>query len=292
MAGPVGRLGDAFAMIPPAAVLGGETFWLDVGDGRLAVETIGRGPAVVLLHGWTLDRRMWTLQARALADRFTLIAIDRRGFGQSALPPCRAREVEDLARLADRLQLASFHLVGMSQAGATAIAYAMAHRDRIATLVLQGISLAGIPDHSNASDTIPLADYSDMVRAGRLAGMKRHWADHPLMAGLTGEAADIGAAMLADYDGSDLLAGPAGPSARLDSMAALTMPVLAITGDADTPWRRTVTQALARSAPLGQARFVRGAGHLCNLSHGLEYNAALCAFLARPLMPVPDAVND
>lgn len=279
-------------MTPPPAQLEGRTFWVDVGDGLLAAETVGRGPVMVLLHGWTLDRRMWTLQARALADRFTLIAIDRRGFGQSIAPPDRAREVDDLARLADQCGLASFHLAGMSQAGATAIAFAQQHRDRVATLVLQGISLAGIPDHSNASDRIALADYADLVRAGQIDAMKRHWAEHALMAGLSGEAAEIGAAMLADYDGRDLLAGPAGPSARLDSVAGLTMPVLAITGDADTPWRRSVTQALARNAPLGQARFVRGAGHLCNLSHAPAYNTAVSAFLARPLLPVPDAVND
>lgn len=292
MGGPVIRLGNAMGMTPPQARLGGETVWVDVGDGALAVERIGTGPTIVLLHGWTLDRRMWTLQARALADRFTLIALDRRGFGQSTAPANRARELEDLARLADHCGLASFHLVGMSQAGATAIAFAQQHRERVATLVLQGISIAGIPDHSNASDTIPLADYADLVRLGALDSMKRHWASHPLMAGLSGEAADIGAAMLSDYDGSDLLAGPAGPSARLDSVAALTMPVLAITGDDDTAWRRSVTQALARTAPLGQARFVRGAGHLCNLSHAPAYNTALSAFLARPMLPVPDAVND
>lgn len=292
MADPVGRLGGAHAMTPPAAYLGGAAFWLDVGDGHLAAESVGTGPAVVLLHGWTLDRRLWTLQARALARRFTLIAIDRRGFGQSTAQPDRAREVDDLARLADHLQLANFHLVGMSQAGATAIAYAQQNRDRISSLVLQGISLAGIPDHANASDRIPLAEYAELVRDGRLDAMKRHWAGHALMAGLSGEGAQIGAMMLADYDGQDLLAGPAGPSARLDNVASLTMPVLAITGDADTPWRRDVTQALARSAPLGQARFVRGAGHLCNLSHPVPYNAALAAFLTQPLLPVPDAMND
>ena len=85
---------------------------------------------------------------------------------------------------------------------------------------------------------------------------------------------------------------PPAPSARLDHVAALMMPVLAITGDADTSWRRSVTQAVARSAPLGQARFVREGGHLCNLSHPIEFNAVLSAFLSRPLLPVPDAVND
>lgn len=292
MGGPVCRLGHSHVLVPPAPRLGGTTSWLEVDGGHLAVERLGHGPAVVLLHGWTLDRRMWTMQARALASRFTLIAIDRRGFGQSSAPPDRLREVEDLACLADSMKLAAFHLVGMSQAGATAIAYAQQHRSRVLTLVLQGISLSGIPDHPNASDRIPLADYAELVRLGMLDSMKRHWAQHPLMAGLAGEASDIGAAMLADYDGRDLVAGPSGPSARLDAVATLCMPVLGMTGCQDTPWRRDVTSAIARAAPMGQARFIREAGHMCNLSHPVEYNAALAAFLARPLQPVPDAIND
>lgn len=292
MGGPVCRLGHSHVMTPPDPRLGGDTLWLDVEGGQLAVERVGRGPAVVLLHGWTLDRRMWTMQVRALANRFTLIAIDRRGFGQSSAPPDRTREAEDIGRLADHLDLAAFHLVGMSQAGATAISYAQQNRSRVLTLVLQGISLAGIADTANASDRIPLGDYAELVRLGMLDSMKRHWAQHPLMAGLSSEAADIGAAMLADYDGRDLAAGPAGPSARIDAVAALCTPVLGVTGCQDTPWRRDVTRAIARAAPLGQARFIREAGHMCNLTHPLEYNAALAAFLNRPLQPVPDAIND
>lgn len=292
MGGPVCRLGHSHALTPPEPRLGGDTLWLDVEGGQLAVERVGQGPAVVLLHGWTLDRRMWTMQARALASRFRLITLDRRGFGQSTAPADRAREIDDLERLADRMGLAQLHLIGMSQAGATALAFALQHRERVASLVLQGISLAGLPDLSNGTDRIPLGDYADMVRSGRIDDMKRDWAAHALMAGLTGESADISAAMLADYDGSDLLSGPAGPSARLEEIAALTMPVLAITGCSDTPWRRSIVEAIARAAPMGQARFIREAGHMCNLSHPVEFNAALAAFLNRPLQPVPDAIND
>jgi pimeloyl-[acyl-carrier protein] methyl ester esterase len=235
---------------------------------------------------------MWTMQARALQGRCRLVAIDRRGFGQSSAPPDRAREVEDLAIIADALDLGSFDLLGMSQAGATAIAFARRHRPRIRSLILQGISLAGVADPSSTGDRIPLADYAALAQQGRLDEMKQHWAGHVLMAGLSGEAAAIGAAMLADYDGADLLAGPAGPSARLDQIAGLPMPVLAITGDCDTPWRRMITQAIARTAPLGQARFVRGGGHMCNLSHPALFNAALLDFLAQPLLPARRPVND
>ena len=92
MHGPVCRLGPSHSRTPPEPRLGGETLWLQVDGGTLAVEKVGQGPTVVLLHGWTLDRRMWTMQARALANRFTLVAIDRRGFGQSTAPPHQSPE--------------------------------------------------------------------------------------------------------------------------------------------------------------------------------------------------------
>ena len=43
----------------------------------------GTGPAVVLLHGFPLDGRMWDAQVQALSDRFRVIVPDLRGFGES-----------------------------------------------------------------------------------------------------------------------------------------------------------------------------------------------------------------
>ena len=37
-------------------------------------------PALILLHGWTLDRRMWAAQHGALSSRFQMVTLDRRGF--------------------------------------------------------------------------------------------------------------------------------------------------------------------------------------------------------------------
>ena len=51
------------------------------------------GTALVLLHGWALDRRAWQPQFGELASRFRLVAIDRRGFGRSTAPPDLATEI-------------------------------------------------------------------------------------------------------------------------------------------------------------------------------------------------------
>src|SRR5215467_11902545 len=50
---------------------------------RLVYETAGTGPAVVLVHGFGLDLRMWDPQAGDLAARFRVVRYDCRGFGAS-----------------------------------------------------------------------------------------------------------------------------------------------------------------------------------------------------------------
>ncbi len=50
----------------------------------LYYELSGSGPAVVLVHGRGLDRRMWDEQVPDLAERYTVVQYDLRGFGRSA----------------------------------------------------------------------------------------------------------------------------------------------------------------------------------------------------------------
>ena len=61
---------------------------IDVGDGvRIAAEVGGAGPPVLLLHCYPQHRAMWRDVAPALAQRFTVVATDLRGYGQSSKPP-------------------------------------------------------------------------------------------------------------------------------------------------------------------------------------------------------------
>ena len=54
---------------------------------KLQYLTAGHGPAVVLLHGYAETSRMWRPMIPLLAERFTVIAPDLPGIGDSAIPP-------------------------------------------------------------------------------------------------------------------------------------------------------------------------------------------------------------
>jgi alpha/beta hydrolase fold len=93
----------------------------EVGGLSIAYRQAGSGPAVVLLHGFSHDSRVWRPQLDGLSGRFRLIAWDAPGAGESADPP-EAFEIGDwadaLARLLDAIEVPAGHVLGVSCATA------------------------------------------------------------------------------------------------------------------------------------------------------------------------------
>lgn len=264
----------ASSSVMDGAFAGGRVQRIAVPGGDLVVEVAGTGPAIIFLHGWTLDRRQWRGQA-ALADRFTLIALDRRGFGQSSAPPDLAEEAADVARVAAALGLERHHLVGLSQGGKVALAHAATRPAGLDRLVVIGapldVQLAVTPE------AVPLAEMAALARGGQLEAMRQLWLAHPLTAGRPEVRAAL-AAMLARYDGRDLLAAGGPLEVTLDDVRRIAVPAWALAGADDTPWRRAVAAAMAEAGLHGG--LIPGGGHLAPMDAPQATNAALIAALA------------
>jgi 3-oxoadipate enol-lactonase len=108
-------------------------------------EREGEGAPVVLCHGITATRRQILHGSRALARAgHTVISYDARGHGESdAAPPGESyvypEMVADLeAVVADQVGEGRFALAGHSMGAHTAVAYALAHSQRIAALIVIG----------------------------------------------------------------------------------------------------------------------------------------------------------
>lgn len=63
---------------------------------RIAFESVGSGPAVILLHGTSANHAVWAPIAAALAPRAQVVSLDQRGHGRSDKPET-GYEAEDFA---------------------------------------------------------------------------------------------------------------------------------------------------------------------------------------------------
>ncbi|MFO6446068.1 alpha/beta fold hydrolase [Erythrobacter sp. NE805] len=237
--------------------------------GRLPITCAGEGPPVILLHGWTLDHRMWAPQVEGLADRHLLVMPDRRGHGRATAPPDLAREAEDVIAIADALGLERFALVGLSQGALVALDAARRLGERVTALIVAG---APLPALVPRDEVIDLEALRALAACGDVAGLRAAWGRHPLMQTRSPEAAALAAEMLGHYDGRDLLAPSEAPGLPREALAGLAMPVLALAGEHDTPWRRECARALGALAPRGAHAEVPGAGHLANLDNPQAFN--------------------
>lgn len=97
-----------------------ESKFIDVGDAKIHCRMGGDGPALLLLHGCPQTHYMWHKLAPALSQRFTVIASDLRGYGDSSKPqglPDHANYsframARDQVELMEKLGFASFLAVG------------------------------------------------------------------------------------------------------------------------------------------------------------------------------------
>jgi haloacetate dehalogenase len=126
--------------------------FIDLGEVTLRVRHGGHGPAVLLLHGHPRTHATWEHVAPLLAQHFTVVCPDLRGYGQSSKPPTDEQHAPyskramaaDCVALMQRLGHTQFAIAGHDRGAYVAFRCALDHPDRISKLVIM--------------DAIPLAD--------------------------------------------------------------------------------------------------------------------------------------
>ncbi len=125
---------------------------------RVAYSIIGKGTPIVRTPHWfghleyDLKGPIFRHQILGLAHRHSLLRYDGRGMGLSQREKANIafdRLVEDLETVVDSAGLERFVLVGLSQGGAVAIAYASRHPDRLTHLIVYGGFARGLLHREN-----------------------------------------------------------------------------------------------------------------------------------------------
>jgi len=127
---------------------GFETRDIETSGARIRVRHGGSGPPLLLLHGYPQTSAMWRHVAPALADRFTVVSPDLRGYGASSKPPAGAGYINYSKRLMARDQVevmetlghSHFGLVGHDRGGRVAHRLAADWPDRVERLATLDIA--------------------------------------------------------------------------------------------------------------------------------------------------------
>ena len=119
----------------------------EVGGTKLHYLSAGHGPTVILLHGYAETSRMWRPLIPKLAERFTVIAPDLPGIGDSDIP-ARGLDMKSAATtihaLAQALGVAKARVVGHDIGLMVAYAYAAQYPSEVEKLVLMDAFLPGV----------------------------------------------------------------------------------------------------------------------------------------------------
>jgi pimeloyl-ACP methyl ester carboxylesterase len=273
--------------------------FVDAGDVRLHAVIGGEGPALLLVHGWPETWYAWRQVMPALAQDFTVIAVDQRGIGLSDKPADgydTGTLANDLVALMDALGHERFAVAGHDTGFAIAYALAADHPDRVERAIL-----AEIPGAPGAAPTPPLLSPTPInnrlwhLLFNRVEGLPEQLVtgrediffgyEFAIQGGKLPD--DVVAYYVGLLSNPESLRGSFAWYQALDATVAqneqrasrrLTMPVLAIGGELS--YAEHVGEAMGLVADDVQSVVIPGAGHWVAEQAPDELIAAVTAFLA------------
>lgn len=243
----------------------------------------GRGPALILLHGFASSSLFWSALMDSLQADFDVIAPDWPGFGAAGqeLPYGRLQEfAAGVAALADELGLERFHVVGHSMSGFVVQELLCRHSARLDTAVLYG---AGLSVNKGRRFETVAQTLQRLRTEGPAAAARRvvdSWFAQP------SRSADAHAACLAAAAGMSVEAAAAAIEATqhadyTDKLQGCDTPVLVLGGEAERS--HPPASALELQRALGNAHLciLPFCGHAAHLEQPQWFEAVLRSFLER-----------
>lgn len=240
---------------------------------RIAYDTVGSGPAVIIVHGALCSRLSGPgpKLSQELAANFTVINYDRRSRGDSAdgQSPAPNCEVEDLAALIGEAG-GSAYVYGHSSGAAVALETALALGDKI-----EKLALYEAPYNSEEAARTAWKAYTkqltELLAAGRpddAVALYMKFVGTPLEEVEKTRHSPMWPTLVALGKGLAYDAAAVGEEAAVpvERAAAITMPTLVMNGDASYPFMHITALALSKAIPNAQHKALPGQTHQVSAS--------------------------
>ena len=254
----------------------------EAGGLSVAYQRSGAGPAIVLLHGFTHDSRVWRPQLESLSDQFTVIAWDAPGAGQTSDPPetfAIGDWADRLGELLDAVGVPTAHIVGLSWGGLLAQEFYRRHSARVRSLVLadtyagwKGSLPEPIPEERLAAclrdASLPPSEFVPRYLPGMFSGSP------------TREVREELGRIMSEFHpiGFRLMATALARADTRDLLPTIRVPTLLVWGDADARSPMNVAHQLRDAIRGARLVVIPGAGHVSNLEASTRFNAEVRDF--------------
>lgn len=231
---------------------------IDVGGARLwCWDTGGEGPAVVLMHAQTGSGATWAYQQPVLAAAgYRVIGYSRRGHYRSDVTPNDqdVPMIADLAALVDALGIDKFHLVATAAGGFSLFDFAISHPDRLYSATLAS-SLGGIAESEFTETTRRLLPpgWGDLPESFRELG--------PSYRAANPEGTERWAHLAEEARHTPGRYQPTANAITWDALAAIRIPTLALTGDADLYLPPSRLRQILSHMPRARGAILSECGH-------------------------------
>lgn len=270
-------------------------------------EEEGRGPLLLLLHGFTGTGRTWLGLSARLSRRFRTVRLDLIGHGRTRAPadPARysmERAAADLFELVDRIDGPGrpFFLLGYSMGGRIALHAALQHPERVRALVLESASY-GIPSPAERAERRRRDDeLAASIEAEGVEAFVNRWERLPLFATQRALPEDALRAQRSERLShtpqglANALRGlsPGRHASLLGRLGRIGAPVLIVAGELDSKYVEA-GNAMFGALPRARLEVIPGAGHNVHLERPCEFERVVVGFLegllGPPAAPQPEA---
>lgn len=244
------------------------------GDVTIYYEDEGSGQPVFLIHGHTMDGRIWDPVVPGLRDAgLRVLRPDLRGHGRSTRPDFGyhlSHHAADMAAVLDASGIDSATVVGYSIGGGVALEMAVTMPDRLNGLVLMSPVMPDRPFETAFMDN--LREVARVARSdGIRAAMLGPWASNPLFAHSFSkpEVRDAAMAINRDFPGAEYLATRRDRVEREwtvpERLSEVGIPTRVIAGVHETPGFRAYAEEAAAGIAGARLEFFEDCGHLLPL---------------------------
>jgi 3-oxoadipate enol-lactonase len=243
----------------------------------------GSGPAVVLLHGFPLDSRIWDQQRDSLSDRWRIITPDLRGFGQSrSADPFTLQSLADdiHALLADIVALPCV-LGGLSMGGYIALEYVKKHPTDLRGLML----IDTRAEADSASGRESRDKMIETVRASGSSAVAQQMLPKMLAPDQPQRRPALATQVLSIMEACPPLTVEHALTAMRDradhteDLASIPVPALILVGEQDSITPPSVAQAMHERMARSDLQIISGAGHMSPMEQPTQVNRAIRRFL-------------